>query len=253
MNALGKMAMRSNGVDIGERQGAQAGAWLYLDEITHRALNDYTAMLAIVRRAAEVVSDQASAMALAEVGIRLRASAMAYLALRPPQDGQMRDLSQELANLCTYISSSILSPRGIRLNLSSDPVAMSAFRCWQISLVVSELVTNAARHAFRQREAGAVTVKISVRDEILRCEIIDDGAADGVVSPGRGTAIVNALISDLGGAISREHFGTGSTIAFYVPLADRILIPKIDWSGKDRTPNSAIRLPADQQPANRDE
>jgi two-component sensor histidine kinase len=158
----------------------------------------------------------------------------------------MRDLSQELANLCTHISSSILSPHGIRLNLSSDPVAMSAFRCWQLSLVISELVANAARHAFRHREAGAVTIKICACDEVLRCAIIDDGAAAGVVSPGRGTAIVNALISDLGGAISREHSGTGSTVAFYVPLADAILIPKIDWSGKERAPDSAIRLPADR-------
>jgi two-component sensor histidine kinase len=179
-----------------------------------------------VRRAQEKASDRTSELVLTEVGLRLRASAMTYLALRPPQDKHFCDLSRELAVLCTSISNSILSPRGIRLTLSADPVMISAFRCWQISLVISELVTNAARHAFHQRDGGAVTIKTSVCDGILRCEIIDDGAASPVVSPGRGTTIVNALINDLGGSVSREHLSTGSTIIISVPLADAILFSK---------------------------
>jgi two-component sensor histidine kinase len=202
-------------------------AWLYLEEMTHRALNDYTAMLTMVRRAADRAPDGTSAAVLNEVGVRLRASAMTYLALRPPLDGSDRDLSQELAVLCTSISNSVLSPRGITLTLSADPVIVSPLRCWQISLVVSELLNNAAKHAFRQRDAGAVTIKISTRGGMLRCAIMDDGGVDSVPSFGRGTAIVNALVDGLGGTVSREYRSSGSTIAFCVPLTDADCVDQI--------------------------
>ena len=183
-------------------------------------------MLAIVRRATQTVSDEAGLQALIEVGIRLRASAMTYLALRPPQDAGVRDLGQELAALCSSISNSMLSARGIALTLSSDPVAIDAFRCWQISLIVSELVVNAARHAFREREEGAISVKVSARGGYLECTVSDDGRPYGVASPGRGSAIVNALIRDLSGTISREYSDRGSSISLFVPLTDTILIPR---------------------------
>jgi hypothetical protein len=35
----------------------RTGAWLYLDEVMHRVLNDYTAMLSTVRLASLKVSD----------------------------------------------------------------------------------------------------------------------------------------------------------------------------------------------------
>src|SRR5271156_870250 len=95
-NVSGEVAMRLKGGNIEGKGEARHDAWLYLEEITHRALNDYTAMLEIVRRAAEVASDRASAKILIDVGLRLHASAMTYISLRPPQDGQVRDLSQEL-------------------------------------------------------------------------------------------------------------------------------------------------------------
>jgi len=242
--------MQSNTSEMDGGGSIRPDAWLYLEEITHRALNDYTAMLAIVRRAAEAAADRNSAEILIDVGLRLHASAMTYISLRPPQDGHVRDLSQELAALCTSISNSILSARGITLTLSADPVTISAFRCWQICLVISELVTNAARHAFRDRDKGSVLIRICAGDGILRCAIVDDGAADGVFAPGRGTTIVNALINDMGGTISSEHLSTGSTIAFCVPLTDAILIPKIGQQGQDCVSDCAIRRSTDQSADN---
>jgi two-component sensor histidine kinase len=227
----------------------QPDAWLYLEEITHRALNDYTAMLAMVRRAAEMAPDPTSGQILTEVGTRLRSAAMRYQALRPPLDGEFRDLNQELASLCTWISNSVLSSRGITLSLLSDTVTISAFRCWQISLVISELITNAARHAFRRHETGAVIVTVIARDDILKCAIVDDGSAEGLAFPGRGTAIVDALIGDLGGTISREYSSTGSTIAFFVPLADGFFRPVL--VGRNETPPGGSSFVSGDQVAER--
>jgi two-component sensor histidine kinase len=88
-------------------------------------------------------------------------------------------------------------------------------------------VTNAARHAFRRHQAGSVTVEVCACDDTLQCAIIDDGAADGSTSPGRGTMIVDALVDELGGTISRAYSHAGSTIVFSVPLAEAVLLPRL--------------------------
>ena len=202
-------------------------AWLYLEEITHRTLNDYTAMLAIVRRAALTVGDETSGRALADVAVRLRATATTLLALRPPREGHVRDLDQELEALCGAITNSILSPRSITLTLLAEPVTVSAHRCWQVSLIISELITNAARHAFRDVSQGSIAVSVRTRGETIQCTIADDGTCKGNIAPGRGTAIVDALIDDLGGVITRRFSDAGSAIAFTIPLAERSFPPSL--------------------------
>lgn len=200
-------------------------AWLYLEEITHRALNEYTAMLAIVRRAGRSVTDETSEQALDEVATRLRAAAMSFLALRPPMDGLLRDLSRELEPLCASLSESFSSSRRITLTLTTEPVAISSYRCWQMSLVISELVTNAARHAFRLRPSGSIEVTTSVRDGNIECAVVDDGICEETIIPGRGTKIIDALVNDLGGTISRHHAVTGSIIVLSIPCAEAIFVP----------------------------
>ena len=218
--------MRSGSRQTEKDRTTQTDVWLYVDEITHRTLNDYTAMLAIVGRAARAVSDPTSGQALADVATRLRAAAARCHALKRPTDRNLCELDRELESLCAALSDSILSSRGITLTLSSDHMTLAAHRCWQISLIISELVTNAARHAFRRREMGSVRVNVRVCDDTVRCVIIDDGVADNIVSPGLGTAIVNELIGDLAGTITRSYTDKGSTIAFCVPLSDPHCLPE---------------------------
>ena len=218
--------MRSSGTQSEKDRTDQTDAWVYVEEMTHRTLNGYTAMLAIVGRAARLASDPTSAEALADVAIRLRAAAASCQALKPPADGNYRDLDQELEGLCASLSDSILTSRGVTLTLSSDQVTLGAHRCWQISLIISELVSNAARHAFRQGDTGSMIVKVRVCDQTLHCAIIDDGVADSVILPGRGTAIVNAIINDLGGTITRSYSQKGSIITFSVRRADVYFLPK---------------------------
>jgi two-component sensor histidine kinase len=220
--------MLSNDISSETDRATRSETWLYLEEFTHRAVNDYTAMLAIVRRAAHTVTDDISESALKELANRLQAAAMSLRALRPPADGVLRDLSQELEPLCASLSNSILSPRQIRLTLTSEPVVINAHRCWQLSLIISELVTNAARHAFRSRDHGSINITTVVRGSSIECAVVDNGACGDSFVPGRGTAIVNALVKDLSGAITRNHMITGSVIVFSIPLADAFFIPAKD-------------------------
>ena len=206
-------------IDTGER-ATRAGAWLYLDEIAHRAVNDYTAMLCMIRRASMMISDEMAGEALNDIALRLGAAATMWQALRPPSGRSSRNLDEDLAALCKALSTSVLADRQISLSLVADSIIVSSRRCWQISLVVAELVMNAARHAFELRDDGAIIVDLRSRGGILQCAVIDNGAAASIISPGRGSAIVDALVSELSGTVTRRFTGEGSTIVLHVPLIE---------------------------------
>ena len=107
--------MPSNNFTVDPYEAMRPDAWLYIDEVTHRTLKEYTAILALVRRAAAVVLDETSGQALEDVAIRLRAAAASLRALRPPREGHVRGLDQELEALCTALTKSVLSPRALLL------------------------------------------------------------------------------------------------------------------------------------------
>lgn len=198
----------------------RVGAWLYLDEVMHRVLNDYTAMLSVVRLATLKVSDSQTGEALDEITHRLNASATAFRALSPPSNRSSRDLDEDLEALCAALTTATLARKGIKLTFVADPVRLSAQQCWKICLVVSELITNAARHAFFGREDGTIIVELSMLGNEVRCTVADDGAAPASIAPGRGFAILNAIAIELGGKITRRHTSLGSTIVLRVPIAE---------------------------------
>src|SRR5262249_36905134 len=162
--------------------------------------NEYTALLSMVRLASQNLPGQAVGL-LDDVASRLQASAMAYRALRPPRGTSMRSLDLELKTLCEALSDSILAGSQVRLSLASEPVPVGARRCWQISLIVSELVINAARHAFKSGNSGRIMIDVRLLGGTIQCTVVDNGVSDIVISPGRGSAIVDALASELGGRV----------------------------------------------------
>jgi two-component sensor histidine kinase len=195
------------------------GVWLYIDELMHRTLNDYTCMLSIVQQASLSVSGGDKDSALDEVIDRLRASAATFSALRPPMNFSSRSLDLAIADLCDAISKSVLT-RGLTLCFHSQPITISSRRCWQISLIVAELITNAVRHAFNDNRCGTIKVDVRLYDTKIYCSVTDDGISNAVVSPGRGTSIVDALASELGGTIVRGFSSTGSVVKLLVPAYD---------------------------------
>jgi len=179
-------------------------------------------MLSMVRLAALRVSDTGAGQALAELTHRLNASATAFRALSPPPDQSPRSLDDELEALCAALSTSILAARGIRLTFTADPVCIGAQQSWKIGLVVSELITNAARHAFGAREGGSIVVEVSRQAGTIRCAVVDDGAAAARIVPGRGSAILDAIAAELGGTIARTHTSRGSAVVLQVPVEERL-------------------------------
>jgi signal transduction histidine kinase len=85
--------------------------------------------------------------------------------------------------------------------------------------VVSEMLTNAAKHA----HASVVRVDVHAVERLLHLSVSDDG--DGGADPARGSGLVGLKdrVEALGGTISvKSPLGTGTSVDVELPLVDEI-------------------------------
>jgi two-component sensor histidine kinase len=72
-------------------------------------------------------------------------------------------------------------------------------------MIVSELITNAARHSFHER-GGVIRIELLPSSSFVECRVTDDGIADENILPGHGLRIIHALAKGLDGKID-QYFG----------------------------------------------
>jgi two-component sensor histidine kinase len=196
---------------------AQEG--LLLREITHRVNNEFASIIQVVSRTAAKSPDHNVKLALAGIAQQLHCYARVHHALQMPEANGFVDASEYLRNLCQSISRSKLEHRQIELVLVDQPFWLSSERCWMMGMVVAELITNAARHAFGE-SGGTIRIECQVSEEVVECNVADDGSASNAdVRPGTGLRIVEALAQALC-AQFRFHLGeTGSRATLAFPIA----------------------------------
>jgi two-component sensor histidine kinase len=132
---------------------------LLFGEMTHRVVNEYTSATMMLSLSAAKVRDPEARIALQNTADRLHDYAIAYRALQKPVSECAVDLSEHISDVCRAIYRSRLHGRGISLEVARESIALSADQCWYIGLIVSELITNAVKHAFRE-SGGSIRVEM---------------------------------------------------------------------------------------------
>lgn len=154
---------------------------------------------------------------LVQITNHLRGLAAAHQILRPPLTAAFVDLSANLVQLCHAMTSFELAERGIELHLAiTEPVLLDAKRCWQTELIISELITNALRHAFASR-GGRISVAVKAASGQVICRVSDDGSPTTSFKRGLGSKLVDALATDLDGYVERIHNTSGTTVTLFFP------------------------------------
>jgi two-component sensor histidine kinase len=187
---------------------------LLLREFTHRANNEFASAISILAlAAARSASDDVKA-ALATAQDRLQNYARVQHALQMPDHDTFIDATAYLRQLCRAISRSKLDCKGIELVFVERPLSMNSERSWRLGMIVLELITNAARHAFNERK-GVIRIELSPSRSFVECRVADDGMAEPTARPGRGLKIIERIVSGLGGKID-QHFGPRGTVSVVV-------------------------------------
>ena len=123
-----------------------------LHELNHSINNEFASAIGAVSFAAARSSSDLVKVALTGVAELLHHYAAVHHALQMPAAEALIDAAAYLRKLCRSISRSKLAHLKIDFVLAAEPLKLQSHKCWRLGMIVHELITNAARHAFVGRK-----------------------------------------------------------------------------------------------------
>src|SRR5215469_14707894 len=173
-------------------------------EFTHRINNEFTSAINVISLAAARSRSSEVKAALNDVSERLHHYADVHRTLQMPEHHTCIDAA------LLSISRSKLESNNIKLVFVARPLSMPSDRCWRLGMIVYELVTNAARHAFNGAE-GEIWVELRPAGDFVECRVSDNGITSRNVQRGDGLYIVQELVKGLDGRLEQIFGSQGST------------------------------------------
>jgi two-component sensor histidine kinase len=207
----GRSATRLRSAQVEERD-------LLLREIEHRIKNNFLMVSGLVDIQRRRSSNAEVKEALSAVMARIESFARAHRHLyRSANDVGAVPMKGYITELCDALSQALTLHGAVTLSSTADDVTMDRDRAVTIGLLINELVTNAAKHAFEGRESGAVTITFRRVDGGWRLVVQDDGvgisaARQSAVKDGLGQRLVEAFARQANGTLATESGATGTRI-----------------------------------------
>jgi PAS domain S-box-containing protein len=172
----------SSGEDITQRRRAEgqikaslAEKEVLLREIHHRVKNNMQVMISLLNLQANQLPDSQTRAALLESQNRIRSMALVHESLYQSANLSQVNFQDYLYKLLSYLQTVYVIKPSIRLNLESEPISLSVDQAIPCGLIVSEMVSNAIKHAFPGERSGTVTVHLNKVEQRNRLTVSDDG------------------------------------------------------------------------------
>jgi two-component sensor histidine kinase len=174
---------------------------LQLRELQHRVKNNLQMITALIRVEAQGVSDRTTSEGFDRLAGRVEALGLLYRALNEAGEGNNVDLGVYLSEIASAVMRAH-AMEGITLDLKVDTCPVSIDVAMPAGLVVNELLTNALKHAFADRNGGTIKMHCTF-DAPGCCRVIvaDDGVGlpEGLSWPRPGklsAMIVQSLVQN---------------------------------------------------------
>ena len=179
-----------------------------LKEIHHRVKNNLAVISALLTLQSDYVKDEeAKKLFLESVG-RIKSMALIHEKLYQSEMFawvEMEDYIHQLVKTIreTYAQGSA----NIAVHLDCDNAVLDITRAIPCGLIVNELLTNAYKHAFRDRDSGNIYLKLKKDDETGECrlQVMDDGGGlPNEVIEGESTSLGFTIIRGLARQLEAE-------------------------------------------------
>ena len=193
-----------------------------LREIHHRVKNNLQVISSLLYFPAAAIDDPAVAAVFTESRDRVHAMALIHETLYQSADLARIDFAAYARQLADGLAASYADPRRlIRIASEVGAVPLDIAQAVPCGLIISELVTNALKHAFAGRAAGTITIGLGpVEPGALRLSVRDDGVGitdeRAASTTTLGLRLVRALVEQLEGTLEIRSQG-GATFAVTFP------------------------------------
>ena len=194
---------------------------LLVREADHRIKNSLQLIASLLQMQQRRLSDPEASAALGDAIARVNAVGEAHRSLHQSGDLRTVNFCRTLSDICSHVASLTAT---VRVTFSSaEDLQLDAERAIPLGLMVSELLTNASKHAY-PRAGGEVRVDAWSTPDALHVCISDDGVglpdSDGAGGTGLGSAIIRGLAKQVGASIEvLSSDGAGTTVTLCVPHA----------------------------------
>ncbi|MDO9415774.1 sensor histidine kinase [Pararhizobium sp.] len=191
-----------------------------LREMQHRVANSLQIIASILLLKARAVTSEETRRDLQDAHQRVMSVAEVQRHLHVTGGIDQIDVGSYLSKLCSSLSSSMTGDgQPIAMTVSSQNDLIGSDEAVSLGLIVTELVINAIKYAFPTLQLdAAISVSYETNGSDWRMIVADNGAgkddeAAAKTSGGLGTAIVQALVKQLGAQIETASTSAGTSIS----------------------------------------
>lgn len=190
---------------------------ILLSELQHRVKNSFALIGSMIQLAAGSAKSAEAASALEEIRLRTNAVSELYSILYSAKnftEVEAEPYCRRLVDTLMGISSSV------RAELDIEDLTLSIRSATALGLIITELVTNALKYAYRSGEAGSLRISLRSEGASIRLLVADSGVGlppdfDPAQAGGLGLALVGALAAQLEGSFTiRSENGTRCELLF---------------------------------------
>jgi len=199
---------------------------MLLKEVQHRVKNTLHTMGSLLSLQAATLQDEQAISAMKDMRARFNSMEVLYDQLYRTESHRNGSVREYLVRLVESIVA--LFPHGSGVEISTDisDVALNANHLSTVGMIVNELVTNAMKYAFVDRDEGRLSVAVKTVDETIEIAVQDDGPGlpnnfDPTSGQSFGMTMIRALTDQLDGTLRIENGpGTAAIVGFPRPAED---------------------------------
>lgn len=194
-----------NGKLLADIEAASNERILLVREMNHRVKNNLAMVNSFVSLQSAGINDPAFLAAMEGIKTRIHSISLVHDRLYHVDTGEMLHIAEYLSKLIEDLGK---NARNFVIRSELDPLEMDSRRAVSLGIIVSELVTNAIKYASVEPEGGTIDISLRKQNARIRLCIADSGRgfAEGS-GKGLGTLLVDALVKQLHGTISRRNEG----------------------------------------------
>lgn len=184
-----------------------------LQEIHHRVKNNMQVIVSLLRLQSGEIKSEEARQSFEEAITRILTMSLIHQKMYEKESLINLDVKDYLNTLVNNLINTGLIDKEIDFNVESTLSFVSSTTIVPLGLIISELVSNSMKHAFKH--SGKITLQVSPADEeYFNMIYADDGKWKGGSSNTFGTQLIEIFVDQLEGEFRREIKDEGTFYYF---------------------------------------
>lgn len=180
---------------------------LYLKEIKHRIKNNLSVVSGLIRLQSERALDDYHKELFIDCNNRIDSIATMYDLIYNTDNVQIINFKHYISTLVTKVSAAFETEQAqVTVTQNLPDVYIKVDLAVNISLIISEVISNSYKHAFQKKAKGEININITCPNDIMKIKITDNGNGFGEmqIRDTFGMGIIEGLVQQINGTYTYE-------------------------------------------------